>query len=232
MAIVIVDDNVQVRESTRQLFEGAGIEVLGEASNGAEALALIEFLKPALVVMDGQMPVMDGATAIRHLRELHPDLAVIAHTADQHYADKMSAAGATGVVLKGTGPAQLLEVVRATLPQKREAHLKPVGKTTTGAARLRAALFRYAEFHPESFPPESVPAHDNEGWWLTDGSLAIRLTAIPRIALEEGLGHWMEHLLELRERGEIVADPNEDGVARTINGARAVVFGPVTSSRS
>ena len=226
MAIVIVDDNVQARESTRRLLESAGIEVLGEASNGAEALALIEFLKPTVVVMDGQMPVMDGATAIRHLRDMHPNLTVIAHTADPSLADKMSAAGAAGVVLKGS-PKELLEVVRSTLPQKGGGRLKTVGKSTTGAARLRAALFRYADFHPESFPPESVPAHDNEGWRLEDGSLAVRLTAIPRIVAEEGLGDWMAHLLELRQRGEIVADPKEDGVARTINGARAVVFGPV-----
>ena len=231
MGIVIVDDDIKVRESTRRLVEGAGIEVLGEASNGAEALALIEFLKPTVVVMDGKMPVMDGTTATRHLRKMHPNLAVIAHTADPHLAEKMSEAGATRVVLKGSGT-ELVEVIRLSLPQKGETHLKAVRGSTTGAARLRAALFRYAEFHPESFPAESVPVHDNEGWWLDDGSLAIRLTAIPRIVADEGLSNWMEHVLELRQRGEIVADSNEEGVARTINGARAVVFRPVPSTRT
>lgn len=226
MAIVIVDDDSTMRHVARRLLEGAGLKVLGEASSGREALAMVEVLKPAVVLMDGRIPLMHGATIISGLRKTHPDLSVIAHTADPNLAEEMAAAGASCVVVRGS-PGQLVEVVGSWMSQGGDGHLKAVGRATTGAARLRAALFRHAEFHPEGFPPESVPGDDNEGWWLDDGSLAIRLTAIPRIAADEGLANWMEHLLELRQRGEIVAGPSGDGVARTINGTRAVVFSPV-----
>ena len=224
MAIVIVDDDENVRALTRRMLEGAGMDVLGEAADGAEALALVSALKPALVVMDGRMPVMDGTTATRRLLELHPDVAVIAHTSDPKLGDDMSEAGASGVVLKGS-QASLVRVVRASLTQVSGGGRRADEKSTIGAVRLRAALLRYAEFHPEAFLSEDVAGEENEGWWLNDGSLAFRLTAIHRVAVKEGLGEWMELLLELRQRGEIVG--GEAGVTRTINGVLVVVLSPL-----
>lgn len=222
MAIVIVDDEVKIRESTRRLLEKAGMEVLGEAANGAEALALVASVKPVVVIMDGSMPLMDGATATRYLREMHPNLAVIAHTADPHLGEQMSKAGASEVVLKGSG-AELLEAIRSAVPSASHGLLGGGPQSRLwGATQLRGALFRHARLHAEAFPPESVPGDDNDGWWLSDGSLAVRLTAIPRIAVKEGLNAWMRHLLELRDIGQIAAD--ETGVTQIIDGTLVVVL--------
>lgn len=116
MAIVIVDDDISVRELTRCFLQGAGFEVVGEASNGSEALALIEVVHPAVVVMDARMPAMDGMTATRQLRELHPQLPVIAHTGDATLGEAMTEAGVTHVVPKGSA-ALLVESIRASLRQ-------------------------------------------------------------------------------------------------------------------
>lgn len=72
MGIVIVDDESTVRKAARRLLEAAGVSVLGEASNGGEALAMVEMLNPAAVLMDDRMPVMDGVIATRYLKAMHP----------------------------------------------------------------------------------------------------------------------------------------------------------------
>lgn len=101
MAIVIADDDEQVRRSLRKLLKLAGLVVVGEASNGGEALAMVEVLRPQVVLMDGKMPLMNGLVATRYLKSLHPEVKVIAHTSDPSMAQQMVALGATAWVTKG-----------------------------------------------------------------------------------------------------------------------------------
>jgi YesN/AraC family two-component response regulator len=71
--LLITDDHPIVRDGLRGAFVGEpGIEVVGEAGNGAEALAMVGRHRPDVVLMDLRMPVMDGVTAIRKLREDFP----------------------------------------------------------------------------------------------------------------------------------------------------------------
>lgn len=75
--VVLVDDSVPVRATLRQLLQEEGFEVVGEAGNGADALALLEAGSPDAVVLDLAMPGMDGLRAIPKIRELAPGTKIV-----------------------------------------------------------------------------------------------------------------------------------------------------------
>ncbi len=111
--ILLVDDHSVVRQGLR-MFLGLDpdLEVIGEAANGAEGLRLAHELRPDVVLMDLLMPVMDGVTAIGHLRRELPDTEVLALTSVLEDDKVVGAvrAGAIGYLLKDT---QVEELVRA-----------------------------------------------------------------------------------------------------------------------
>ena len=79
--IVIADDHAVVRQGLKMFLEDdTEFDIIGEAQNGSEALALAKQLKPDVVLMDLLMPVMDGITAIGHIRREVPETEVIALT--------------------------------------------------------------------------------------------------------------------------------------------------------
>src|SRR5687768_6204777 len=76
--VMITDDHLIVREGLRLILETTdGIEIVGEASDGAECLQVVPECKPDVILMDLQMPRMDGITAIGHLRSEHPEIAIV-----------------------------------------------------------------------------------------------------------------------------------------------------------
>lgn len=81
--VVLVDDHRLVREGLRRTLEDAGLEVVGEARDGAEALELAAALTPDVVLMDVSMPVLDGLTATRRLRSRVPSARVVVLTIDR-----------------------------------------------------------------------------------------------------------------------------------------------------
>ena len=99
--VLVVDDGVENRELVRVVLEGAGLQVV-EAHDGAMALAQVEATRPDLVLMDVQMPVMDGYTATRRLREQGCCLPVLALTANamKGFETEIAAAGFTGYLTK------------------------------------------------------------------------------------------------------------------------------------
>ena len=116
LKVVVVDDHAAVRKSLRQLIELRGpYEVVGEGSNGAEAIERVEELSPDLVLMDMNMPVMTGAEACKVIKERHPDIKVLALTAfaDMANVSAMVKAGASGYLLKGGSAQELLESLHA-----------------------------------------------------------------------------------------------------------------------
>lgn len=114
--ILIADDHSVVREGLR-MFLGLDpeIEVIGEAADGAEALRLVGTLQPDVVLMDLIMPVMDGITATRAIREQFPDTEVVALTSVLEDASVVGAvrAGAIGYLLKTTDAEELRRSIRA-----------------------------------------------------------------------------------------------------------------------
>ena len=102
--LLLVDDHEIVRAGLRMLFMAEpGVEIVGEASNGAEALAAVARCRPDIVLMDAAMPDMNGMEATRRIKEAFPDVAVLALTMheDERYFFAMLDAGASGVAEEG-----------------------------------------------------------------------------------------------------------------------------------
>ncbi len=112
--VLIVDDVSRVRQDLRTLLTLAGnIEVVGEAEHGAEAVHQAEVLHPEVVVMDLEMPVMDGFEAARRIKSAQPDCRVIVLTIHGGQTERKSAfsAGADFFLEKGVPLDTLLEAI-------------------------------------------------------------------------------------------------------------------------
>ena len=114
--ILLADDHSVVRQGLK-MFLGLDpeLEVVGEAQNGQEALKMAHELQPDVVLMDLLMPVMDGITAIGHIRRELPDVEVIALTSVLEDASVVGAvrAGAIGYLLKDTQDEELRRAIKA-----------------------------------------------------------------------------------------------------------------------
>jgi two-component system, NarL family, response regulator LiaR len=113
--VVLADDHVLVREGIRQFFEETDdIQVVGEASNGAEALQLVEETRPDVAVLDIQMPEVTGIEATRRIKRGFPGVRVLILTAhdDDPYIRALLQAGADGYVLKTSTSEELVKAVR------------------------------------------------------------------------------------------------------------------------
>jgi DNA-binding NarL/FixJ family response regulator len=113
--VVLTDDHSLVRQGLRRYLEDAdGIEVLGEASTGAEAVSLVGEVRPDVAILDIRMPEMDGIQAAREITEAHPDTRVIMLTAhdDRRLMVEAVRAGARGYVLKARDADHLVRSVR------------------------------------------------------------------------------------------------------------------------
>ena len=114
--ILLVEDHVVVRQSIRQFLNREDdLEVVGEASEGTEAVQLTTQLKPDVVIMDVAMPKLNGIEATKQIKTLHPVTAVLALTAYDfdEYIFALLEAGAAGYLLKSISGQELIEAIRA-----------------------------------------------------------------------------------------------------------------------
>ena len=113
--VVVVDDEQLIRSGLRALLDGEdGIEVVGEAGDGAAALDVVRRTRPDVVLMDVRMPFVDGVTATRRLVEHDDSCAVVVLTtfgSDDHVLPALRA-GARGFLLKNSSAEALIEAVR------------------------------------------------------------------------------------------------------------------------
>ena len=126
ITVLIVDDHAVVRQGLRTFLElYDDIKVVGEASNGAEAVEQTRRLPPDVVLMDLVMPKMDGIAATREIHALSPGTKVIALTsfAEDDKVFPVIKAGASGYLLKDVSPSDLVKAIQAA--HRGEAHLHP-----------------------------------------------------------------------------------------------------------
>ena len=126
ITLLIVDDHPIVRDGLRGIFTGdPAFEVLGEASDGAEAITLAQSLRPDVVLMDLRMPAVDGVSAITELGKRGVGSRVLVLTTFDADSDVLPAieAGATGYLLKDAPREELVRAVRAAA--RGEAVLSP-----------------------------------------------------------------------------------------------------------
>lgn len=114
--VVVVDDTPQIRVLVRLMLETAGFEVVGEGSDGAEGIALVEALEPDVVLLDISMPVMDGLHAIPLMRGASPQTAIVVLTGfDGLPVEEALTQGAVAAVQKTSDLETLPQAIRDAL---------------------------------------------------------------------------------------------------------------------
>lgn len=119
-SIMVVDDDSLMREMLKAILRSEEYEVVGEAGNGEDAIALCAKLKPRMVLLDINMPKMSGLQALAAIRQAQPEVKVILISADATM-DNVSQAvqnGAVGFVIKPFNAARVLDKVKEHIKGK------------------------------------------------------------------------------------------------------------------
>ena len=218
--VVIAEDHAVVREGTRELIEREpDIEVVGEATNGAEAVEAVERLRPDVVLMDISMPVMTGIEATQRIKSLAPSTAVLILTAydDERYVFALLEAGAAGYLLKDVPSAEVVRAVRAVF----------AGEAVLHPAIAKKVLARFAaEHHSKGQPAESLQdLTDREmevlrlvGAGMTNAQVASRLyfssrtvqVHLTHIFAKLGVGSRTEAVIVALRRGLITLEGTDE----------------------
>jgi two-component system response regulator NreC len=114
--VLLVEDHTIVRKGLRSLLDGeAGIEVIGEAEDGREAVEKVGQLLPDVVLMDITMPSLNGLEATRQIKKRFPEVKVVILTvhANEEYIFQILRAGASGYLVKQAAPTELLSAIQA-----------------------------------------------------------------------------------------------------------------------
>ena len=144
ITVLLAEDHQMVREGFRSLLEHErDIEVVGEAATGREAVRLTRKLRPAVVVMDIAMPLLNGLEATRQIRKDFPQIKVLilsAHS-DEAYVERVTTLGAAGFLLKQTSSHFLAKAIRDV--QKGNTFFSAaVAKSISGRDRTRRGRAR------------------------------------------------------------------------------------------
>ena len=171
--ILIAEDQRIVREGLVALLEDEPeVEIAGEATNGQEAVELFARLQPDVVLMDLQMPVMDGPEATRRIREQAPDARILVLTtyATDEFIFKALRAGAQGYLLKDASTDELLAAIRSI--HEGQTLLAPAV-----AARLVAGV---SAGGPEPLTPRELEVLTLIGQGRSNNEIAAMLGIAPR----------------------------------------------------
>jgi DNA-binding NarL/FixJ family response regulator len=211
--VLVADDQALIRDSFRLLLElEPDLEVVGEASNGQEAVTLARRLRPDVVLMDIRMPVLDGIGATRAMTRSGLSAAVLILTtydADDYLYDAMKA-GASGFLLKDVRRSQLAQAIRTVA----------AGEALLHPALTRRLVERFvASPPPGRLPPALSALTDREievlrlvGRGLTNAEIAAELF-LGEATVKTHLGHVLTKL-GLRDRVEAVVQAYESGLVR------------------
>ncbi len=210
--VLLADDQALFREGIRTLLSvQPDIEVVGEASDGEEAIQLAAKLRPAVVLMDLQMPRLDGVEATRLLRDLVPNCRVIVLTTfeDDEYVFAGLRAGAVGYLLKDTSAEALVQAIRAAV--RGESFIQP-----SVAAKVVAEFSRLADQVPRAEPlVESLSDRELEVLRLVSKGATNREIASTLVIAEGTVKNHMTSILGklgVRDRTQAALKAREVGL--------------------
>jgi two-component system response regulator NreC len=209
--VLLADDHAVLRAGLRALLNAEpDIEVIGEAADGQEAVALAERLKPDVVVMDITMPRMDGLRATRQITANHPEIRVLVLTmhAEEQYLLQVLEAGGSGYVVKNSADRDLLEAIRVV--HRGEAFLYP------SATRMLLEAYRRGE-RPGDGREQVLTEREEEVLRLTaegysNTEIAQRIYLSPKT-----VDTYRQRIMEklgLHHRAELVRYALEHGLLR------------------
>jgi DNA-binding NarL/FixJ family response regulator len=213
--VVVADDQRVVREGlTMVLGLLHDIDVVGTASDGAEAITLAGDLRPDIVLMDLRMPRCDGVEATRRLRELHPEIKVVVLTTysdDQSVLDALRA-GARGYLTKDAGAEQIRQALqqvlddRAAIDPAVQHHLiDAIANGSTDAPSPAAA----PQF-PNGLTPREAEVLSLIAAGLSNNEIAVRLV-ISEGTVKSHVNHVFAKI-DARDRAQAVAYAYQHGL--------------------
>ena len=154
--VLIADDHPHAREAIRSLLaEDPAFQLVGEASSGTEALEQCDRLQPDLVLMDINMPGLDGLEATRRIKQRYPGIKVVVLSVSDDIADLFTAIqfGAQGYLLKNLDPDDWLVYLHALVEGRTEGSRELAGKL----------LYQFRELNPaEEVPPSVLTTREKE----------------------------------------------------------------------
>lgn len=172
--IVIVDDHLIVREGIRLILETEdGYEIIGEAENGQEALALLTSIKPDLILLDLNMPILDGLNFMKKLKSAGRAIPIIVLTTynENHLLLEAIELGAKSYLLKDTGREKLFDTIDAALR----------GETLLQPEMLQHLLKAQSEKHaPKLFSDKELFVLQALGRGLKNSEIALEMNIAER----------------------------------------------------
>ena len=210
--VLVADDHVVVREGLRAVLGSEpDMEVVGEAATGKEVVERAAELRPDVILMDIQMPGINGIEATRRILDVNPKIGVVVLTMFEDDNSVFSAmrAGARGYVLKGAHPSEILKVLRAVAGG--EAYFGP-----EIARRLMSFFSAPKPASPEEAFPE-LTAREREildfiAQGHTNAKIAQRLYLSPKT-----VGNHISHIftkLQVADRAQAIIRAREAGLGR------------------
>jgi DNA-binding NarL/FixJ family response regulator len=211
--VLIADDQALVRAGFRKLLESAGIDVVGEAADGREAIDLARRLRPSIVLMDIRMPRLDGIEATRRLTADAEGIRVLILTTFglDDYVYEALRAGASGFMLKDAPPEELLAAIEVVAR----------GDALIAPAVTRSVIEEFVRRSPSASAPapvlDGLTEREREvvalvGAGLSNDEIAAKLVVSPATAKT----HVSRSMTKLgaRDRAQLVVYAYEAGLVR------------------
>ncbi len=214
MRVLVADDHSLFRDGIVSLLQAAGFEVVGQVSNGLEALQAVEQHRPDLVLLDIGMPEMGGLQALRRIKAAHPSTKVVMLTVSDEDEDLLEAvrSGAQGYLLKNLNATEFLELLEGL--QRGEAAM-----TRRMAARLMQGVA--SQSNKETRPSATLTSREHELLQLVAEGLSNKAIGQRLSISENTVKYHMKHILqklEAQNRTEAVSRAIQAGLIQPPKG--------------
>lgn len=206
--VLLADDHRILREGLRRSLEALGVDVVGEAVDGDEAVDLADALHPDVVLMDVTMPVLDGVEASRRIRQRLPDVRVVMLTmhADEATLARAIRAGADGYLVKDCSTEEIADTIR----------LVAAGETAL-SRQIAVSMLAEVQTLPADGPEEVVSKREEEVLQLiADGCSSAEVADRLFISQKTVKNHLASiyHKLDARDRTQAVLRAVRMGIVR------------------